>query len=179
LSDDLKRELENIFRTSGSNDVLFDSFRAAIDSKIKDAETYKILLRNSALSIDEISMYAEKICREFPEISYSICFCVGQIFSSISAYSKYHYNAMKYFLRAAASNTALHDPYVAIIKMYNLELNIPPLEEILQCIEEGLTKVDLKSKICFQMAKLYKNMGMTEKEKAYQNMGEQYQKDGK
>src|SRR3990172_13343979 len=92
-----KQEIEQIFRTSSSPDELFDAFRIAISSKIKDSEFYKTLLWNKALSTDEISMFSEKVCREFPDLCFPVYFAVGQIFSSISFYGKHLEKAMLFF----------------------------------------------------------------------------------
>ena len=175
----LKHDLEEIFRTSNSPDELFDAFRAAIEKKIHDEDLYKILLRNKALSADEISMFAEKICREFSSLSYNICYCVGQLFESISSYGKYHDRAFLYYQKAAACKSSLHQPYLAISKMYNAEFNIPKFESIVQVIEDGLPKVDLKSSIYFSLANLYKKFGDNEKSNDYQKLGEIYQREGK
>jgi hypothetical protein len=179
MHSDLKRSLENIFRTSNSPDELFDTFRVAIDRKIKDEEFYKVLLRNSALSIDEISMFAGKICKEFPDISYGIFFCVGQLLSSISSYSKHHEEALRYYLKSASKAPQAHEPYLAIAKMYNNELNVPRFEVVVQIIADGITFVDFKSFLCFALADLYKLKGDVEKEQNYLTLGELYQQEGK
>ncbi len=179
MQSDIKQQLEEIFRTSSSSDELFDSFRIAIANKINDQELYKVLLRNKALSADEISMFTEKICSVFPDISYNIFFCVGQLFESISSYAKYHDRAFKYFKKAADVSTAAYEPYLAIAKMYNTELDTPKFESVILAVEEGLKKVEMKSHLCFGLADLYKGAGKKEIEQAYQKMGEEYQREGR
>lgn len=176
---DLKNSLENIFRTSNSSDELFDAFRVAMNRKIKDEEFYKVLLRNSALSTDEISMFAGKICKEFPDISYSIFYCVGQLLSSISSYSKHHEEALRFFLKAASKVPQSHEPYLAIAQMYNSELNVPRFEVVEQIIADGITFVEYKSLLCFALSELYSIIGDIEKEQNYQTLGELYQREGK
>ena len=175
----LKQDLEEIFRTSNSSDDLFDSFRTAIENKIGDEDLYKILLRNKALSADEISMFAEKICKEFPNLSYNIYFCVAQLFESISSYGKYLDRSFVYYTKAAGRKPTLHEPYMAIAKIYNAEFNIPKFESIVKAIEDALPNVDLKSSLCFALSDLYKKINNNEKSLDYQNLGETYQKDGK
>jgi len=179
MHSDLKQSLENIFRTSNSSNELFDAFRVSIDSKIKDEDLYKTLLRNSALSTDEISMFAGKICKEFPEMSYSIFYCVGQLLSSISSYSKHHEEALHYYLKAASQEPDAHEPYLAIAKMYNSELNVPRFEVIEQIIADGITFVSIKSQLCFALADLYKLKGDIEREQNYLTLGELYRQKGK
>lgn len=178
MQNPFQRELEEIFRLSSSADELFDAFRTALESRIKDQELYKTLLRNKALSTDEIAMFADKICREFNELSYSIYFCVGQIFSSISTYAKHHDKALKYFKKAALSEPRTHEPYLAIAEMYSPELNKPPLEDIVQTIQDGIKTVDSKSTLCFTLVDLYQNAGNEEMVRSYRILGELYKREG-
>jgi len=178
MDSNLKQELEEIFRTSNSPDELFDTFRVAIGRKINDEVLYKILLRNKALSVDEISMFAEKICREFPDISYNIYFCVGQLLESISTYGKYNERALQYFEKATVRKPESTEPYLAIAKMYNNELNIPKFEIIIKLIEDGMAKVKIKSSLCFALAGLWAKRGDKEKSQSYKTLGDIYLKDG-
>lgn len=179
MSAEFRQKLEDIFRNSSSPDELFDTFRLSINGKIKDEELYKILLRNKALSTDEISMFAEKICKEFPDLKYNIYFCVGQLFESISAYGKHLDKALVYLIKAAAANPSSNEPYLAIAKMYNKELNIPRLDLIIKTIEDGINLVNIKSLLCFALADLCKISGDKDKELGYQKLGEIFQREGK
>jgi hypothetical protein len=174
----LKQELEEIFRASNSPDELFDTFRVAIDRKINDEELYKILLRNKALSVDEISMFTEKICREFPDLAYNIYFCVGQLLESISSYGKHNERALLYFEKASGINPLSEEPYLAIAKMYNSEYNIPKFETVTQILEEGIARVKMKSSLCFAIAGLLAKNGDKEKSASFKKLGEIYLKEG-
>jgi len=171
-----KKYLENIFRNSDSQDELFDTFRIAIDKKIKDPVLYKILLWNKALSPDEVMMYAEKICKELPDFCYQLFTWVGKIFSSISLYGEHHDKALEYLKKAARSNPSAHEPYISITKLYNADLNLPRLDIIIKIIEKGLETVDKKSKLCFAISSLCKSAGKNETAKSYQKLGEKYQR---
>ncbi len=171
--------LENVFRTSGSQEELFDTFRLSIENRIKDEELYKILLRNKALSIDEILMYTEKICKVFPDLSYSIYYCVAQLLESISSYGKHNERALDYYIKASALIPSSNEPYLAIAKMYNNELNVPRFEVVVEKLEEGISKVDVKSPLCFALSNLYLNRGEDEKALSCQKLGEIYQREGK
>lgn len=174
-----KKYLENIFRNSDSPDELFDTFRIAIDRRIKDSTLYRILLWNKALSPDEIMMFAEKICKVHPVLSYQIYFWVGKIFSSLSVYGEHYDKALEYLKKAAKSNPSAHEPYIAITKLYNADINIPDLGIITKIIEKGLSTVDQKSRLCFAIAKLYKSIGNYDTAKSYQKLGEKYQREGR
>ncbi len=172
-----KKDVEHIFLNSSSSDELFDAFRAAIENKIKDVALYKSLLWNKALSPDEISMFSEKICTEFPDICFKIYYAVGQILESISVYGIYHERAMNYFKKAAKANPASHEPYVAIAKIYNYELDCPKFKNVVKALEQGIEIAHLKSKVCFALSNIYKKTGDKEKEKFYQAMGEKFQRE--
>lgn len=177
VKDISRQELEVIFRTSNSSDELFDAFRLAINSRIKDPEFYKTLLWNKALSSDEIIMYAEKVCSLFPDVCYPIYYSAGQIFSSISFYGKHLDKALAFFKKAAQVKPGIADPYLAVMKMYNHELNVPKLDDIISMVQTGLEKVDKKSQLSFEISAFFKKLGNKEKERIYRKLGEKYQKD--
>ncbi len=174
-----KKYFENIFGNSDSPDELFDTFRIAIEQGIQDSSIYRLLLWNKALSPDEIMMFAEKICKENPEWGYQIYSWVGKIFSSISIYGKHSNKALRYFKKAAGSNPTAHEPYIAITKLYNADLNTPDFNLVIKAVEKGLETVDKKSKLCFAISKLYKLNSNIELENAYQTLGEKYQREGR
>ena len=175
---EIRQEIDKIFQTSNSPDELFDTFRIAINHKIKDMDMYKALLWNKALSVDEIEMYAEKICKEIPEFCFGIFLAVAKILDSTSLYGNNKVKAFEYFKKAAAKDKSSLEPYSRISEMYNKELDVPPLESIANFIEEGLKYVEEKSKLSFILARLYAKTGDMEKGKIYQSRGEDYQKNG-
>jgi len=174
-----KKYLENVFRNSNSPDELFDTFKIAIDRRIQDSSIYRLLLWNKALSPDEIMMFAEKICKENPDASYQIYNWVGRIFSSISVYGEHNEKALEYFKKAAKSNPSAYEPYIAITKLYNADLNIPVFNIVIKAVEKGLQAVDKKSKLCFAISKLYNINGDIESGNSYQKLGEKYQREGR
>jgi tetratricopeptide (TPR) repeat protein len=177
MSDEKKQELEKIFRESSSSTELFDAFRIAISNKIPDPDLYKTLLWNKALSADEISMYAEKITKEFPENSYNIFLWAGQIFGASSVFGEYHENAVKYFKKAAHINESTAEPYLLLAGTYNKELNIPPFEDVISILQDGIEKIEEKSRLCFIISELYMQQENIENSRRYRRLGEKYQKD--
>lgn len=171
-----KAELENLFRTSNSSNDLFDGFRIAIENKIADIDLYKTLLWNKALSPDEISMFAEKICHDFPDYSYSIYLWVGKIFGTSALIGEHYEKAMSFFMKASSANELPADPLLSIAGIYNKELNIPPFEDVVKVIESRLSKVEHKSGVCFALSDLYKSAGNVREARKYRSLGEKYQK---
>ena len=173
-----KNEIENIFRNSRSGDEIFDFFIKAINNRIKDADLYKILLWNKALSADEISMYAGKICQEFPDLSYTVYIWVGQIFELISEYGEFYEKAFNYYLKAASLDPVSHEPYSAILKLYNPDLDVPKLNDIITVIKQGILTVNKKSVLCFGLSGIYGKSGDVSGKRYYQKMGEQFRREG-
>jgi hypothetical protein len=128
--------------------------------------------------VDEISMFTEKICKEFPDFSYTIYFCVGQLLESISTYSTHNESALQYFEKAAHANPDSEEPYLAIAKMYNSELNVPRFETVTKIIEEGIARVKIKSSLCFALAGLLTKRGQKERGLNFKKLGEIYLRDG-
>lgn len=178
MSDEKKQEIEKIFRISNSPDELFDAFRIAISNGIKDPSLYKTLLWNKVLSADEISMYTEKISREFPENSYNFFLWAGQIFAASSVFGEHHDKAMKYFRKATSANKSTAEPYILLAGIYNKELNIPPFEDLVSALSEGVEKTDEKSRLCFIISDLYRNRGNIEESRKYRSLGEKHQRKG-
>jgi tetratricopeptide (TPR) repeat protein len=176
---DIKKKIETVFRCSNSSDELFDTFRTAIDNDINDEELYKILLWNKTLSPDEIGMYAEKLCREYPDLSFKVYYDVAKILEANSVYGSNHDLALKYYKKAASVHPASFLPYTAVAAMYNKDLNLPRFEKVTDFLIQGMDMVERKSKICFNLVNLYKKKGNREKERKFQKLGEQYQREGK
>jgi hypothetical protein len=179
MQENLIKELKNIFLISNSSDELFDAFSLTIKARIREPELYRTLLWNKTLSPEEISMYAEKICREFPDLAFKIYSWVGEIFASISSYGTHHEKAYEYLLKAAEADKKSREPLIAITKLYNKELNIPSFSKVVEAAESGIGVVELKSKLCFAISQLYKRTGNFIKGRDYQRLGERYQREGK
>lgn len=172
------KELEHIFRTSNSPNELFDAFQLAIKAKLKDEELYKTLLWNKALSIDEVSMYAEKICSEFPELCYNIYFWTAQIFESISNYGDYCEHAFKYFIKSSESNKNKSEPYLRACLLYNSEIKMPDINHIVEFVRSGIEHAEVKSILCFALADLFHTTGEINLMQSYKNLGDKYLKEG-
>ncbi len=177
--DKLRKEIENVFRCSGSPDELFDAFREAIHYKIKDGDLYEILLWNKALTLDEIKMYASKICSEFPELGFRINFDTGKILEAISFGGNNLELALSYFQKAADADPKSFLPYTASAELYNMEFNLPKFDTVVEFLLRGIYTAELKSKICYALVSLYRKTGNAEKERYFQKLGEKYQREEK
>jgi hypothetical protein len=174
----ITKEIGRIFQFSNSQDELFDNFRVAIERKIKDLALYNALLWNKTLSVDEILMFAEKICKEIPEFSFNIYLTVAKILDTNPQYENKKEIAFGFIKKAAASDHGSIEPYIIISEMYDEELNIPPLEQVADFFENGFRYVKERSKLSFLLAKLYGKTGDIETGKKYQKRGEEYLENG-
>lgn len=170
----LQKEIGKVFQFSNSQDELFDNFRLAIDQKIKDIGLYNALLWNKTLSIDEILMFAEKICKEIPEFCFDIYISVAKILDANPGYENDKETAFDFLIKAAASGQNSIEPYIIVSEMYNKELNTPPFDKIASFFENGFLHIREKSKLSFLLARLYGRIGDIETGKKYQKRGEEY-----
>jgi hypothetical protein len=123
-------------------------------------------------------MYAEKICLEFPELSYSIFLWVGQISEIISEYGEYYDKAFYYYIKASSFDPKSHEPYSAILKLYIPDLDIPRFNELIQIIKQGINSVSKKSILCFGLSDIYNKIEDLENKIFYQKLGEKYRREG-
>ncbi|HEX2869018.1 MAG TPA: hypothetical protein VHO03_18400 [Ignavibacteriales bacterium] len=173
----LKKELEKVFREATSSGELFDSFQKALKHKLKDAELYKILLSNIILSPDEIKMYTEKLCREYKEMCYEIYLWAANILESMHA-EEHLETAFEYYRKAIDTNRTLHQPYVSLVKMYNIELDLPPKKILLEVLKHGIEEVEHKSKLCRTIAEFYDILQDKAMKQKYLAMAARYARSG-
>lgn len=173
----IKNQLEKIFRESASSDELFDTFQQALSHRLIDADLYKILLGNMALSVDEIKMFTDKLCTEFKDISYDLYLWAGNILENMS--DRYNIeNAFHYYKKAIDCNPQEYTPYSLLVRMYNPELDIPPKHNLLNLFERGLAEVKSKSYLCKTIAGFYKKLENQVMEKKYMAMAAKYSRQG-
>jgi hypothetical protein len=177
-NEETKEQIETVFKISNSHDELFDSFRAAINQKIKDEDLYYSLLYNKVLSAEEIGMYTEKICKEFPEFTLNIYLAAAEILDSTSSYGKNKEQSFEYIRKAASADKTSCKPYVSISNIYNQELDMPKFENVFAFISKGLDNVKEKSTLYFILAKLFARKGDIETGKFYHRKGKEAQSNG-
>lgn len=175
---DIKREIEQIFRESASSEELFDAFHNALKLRIRDPELYKILLSNVSLSVDEIKLYAEKLCKEFHDLSYEILLWVAKIFETASTPDNLE-AALNYYDRAIQYKGDDYKPYLQVLKLYNQDIDFPPRDKISTILRKGLSQVQRKSKLYFGLADFYRKMNDTEMNRKYMVLGSKYARLGK
>ncbi len=175
--ENLKKELEKIFRESSKPEELFDAFKRAIDNKIEDLSIYKILLGNIALNIDELKMYTEKICTVFPGISSEIYHWSGSIIESDPS----NYNletAFDYYKQSLDIDSNNLAVYQSLFNLYNPEIDFPPLLSIEKIIEKNLDRVIQKSKYCKTVASFYNKLDNPLMKNKFASLAAKYSRNG-
>jgi hypothetical protein len=171
----IKNSLEKTFRESTSSDELFDAFQKSLLKKLNDVQLYKILLGNIILTTDEIKMYTEKICLEFPELSFEIYLWTGSILESEPTTDNLD-SAYKYYKKAIITNPSDHQPYKSIIKMYNFDLDFPTRQNLELLFKKGINEVKVRSKLCKDIAGFYDKLDEPALKKKYLGLAAQFVK---
>lgn len=173
--ENIKKEVEKIFRESSSPEELFDAFKRAIDNKIEDLPTYKILLGNIALCLDELKMYTEQICKVFPSISSEIFYWAGSIIESDPS----NYNietAFNYYRQSLEIDSNNLQAHQSLLNLYNPDIDYPPLSSIEKIIDKNLERVVHKSKYCKVVASFYDKLDNPHMKDKYFSLAAKYSK---
>lgn len=171
------KSIENIFRNSSDPDELFDTFNFAIHANIKDADLYKILLGNPALSEDELCMYIEKISSVIPKASFDIFLWGAELFGIRSYKTESIEKALQYCVRAAKENPKSSLSFEKAITLYNYELNTSINRHIIEFVESGVETVNQKSRLYKLLANHYKKLGDYLKERKYELLAQKAAKE--
>lgn len=158
MQNEFYKKIEFVFRNSNSPDELFDRFADAIKMKTIDLSLYKILLANPALSIDEIKMFTGKLLKEMPDDRFKLSMWTAKIFENRQVSYEFIENSIHYYEIAMQSNPLSHEPLLEMINLYNIDIDLPQNKKILDLIDAYIPSVNLKSKVYFSLAELYKKM---------------------
>lgn len=153
------KKIELVFRDSFSSEELFDAFADALKLRVDDVELFKILLANPSLSIDEVKMFAEKIIKEMPNSLYHISMWCAKVFENYAEQYEYLDSSINYYLKAINAVPANFEPLVSILNLYNMEIDMPANKRILEIVNNCIPPVNLKSKVYYALADLYKHLG--------------------
>ncbi len=166
-------ELRYIFANSTDFNELFEAFRDALDQKIQDVELYRLLFWNNSLSPDELCLFGEKLAKEFPDIAYDTFMWLASVFEvTYSAYDNFDL-AIKYYRKAAESKPKEPDPYLDACDCYDPDLNIPPIDILIEFVREGLKHVGHKKNLMLRLARLYELSGDHEQAEYFRRLSEE------
>ena len=159
MPDFSRDEIRERFQYSKNFNEIFDAFQSALEQRIDDVELYRLLFWNDSLNADEIMLFGEKLAREFPTIAYDVYMWMAQVFEALFAARDNFEHALEYYQRAAAVNPAAPDPYLDACDCYEPDLNIPPVEVLIEFVKRGLDFVPNTRSLCARLSYLYQRAG--------------------
>jgi hypothetical protein len=166
-------EIRAKFANSADFNELFDAFEEAISQRIQDVELYRLLFWNHSLGPDELCLFGEKLSKEFPGISYDIYMWLASVFEvTYSSYDNFEL-AIKYYRKAAEARPRVPDPYLDACDCYDPDLNIPPVDVLLEFLKSSLEHVSNKKVIFTRLSHLYRILGDEEQSKYYRDLAEE------
>jgi len=118
------------------------------------AELYKILLCNKTLTVEEVRFYTEIICRNFKDLCYDLYLWAANVLENSKSGESAEL-AFEYYKKAAKSKREEAQPYLCILKLYNVDLDIPAKEDIIFLFEDAVNSVKRKSLLCKNIADFY------------------------
>lgn len=166
-------ELRHIFANSTDFNDLFEAFQDALEQKLQEVELYRLLFWNNSLSPDELCLFGEKLAREFPAIAYDTYMWMASVFEvTYSAYDNFEL-AIKYYRKSASVKPNEPDPYLDACDCYDPDLNIPPVDILIDFLKEGLDHVGNKKALMLRLARLYELSGDEERSEYYRRLAEE------
>ncbi|MBI5475950.1 MAG: hypothetical protein HY964_04360 [Ignavibacteriales bacterium] len=160
-------EIRDRFESAKEFNEIFDAFEQAIEQRIDDIELYRLLFWNSALKAEELSLFGEKLAKEFPHISYDVYMWLASVFEVMhSVYDNYEL-ALQYYKKASAAKPNSLAPYLDAADCYEHDLKIPPIHLLIEFLKQGTCLVDEPMPIYEKLAYLYEISGNDEMSKFF------------
>jgi tetratricopeptide (TPR) repeat protein len=134
-------EILRCFSRSDDFNEILDAFQSALSLKLKNAEHYRLLFWNRSLSAEEVCFFGEKLAGEFPETAYDVFLWIAEVFEVTYSSDDNYELALRYYMRAAAVRPGEPAPYVHACDCYDADLNVPPVEILMEFVRSGLSQV--------------------------------------
>jgi tetratricopeptide (TPR) repeat protein len=160
-------EIRRCFSSSTDFNEIFDVFQSAIAQNIKDVEPYRLLFWNHSLTPDEVRLFGEKLAAVFPDLAYDVYLWLASIFEVTYSANDNYELAVQYYQKAALARPAEPDPYLDACDCYDPDLNIPPIQSLIEFVKRGAEHVTNPSSLYRRLAQLYQLAGDEEKSEQY------------
>jgi tetratricopeptide (TPR) repeat protein len=155
-------EIRRCFSSSTDFNEIFDAFQSALSQKVKDVEPYRLLFWNHSLSADEVRLFGEKLAAEFPDIAYDVYLWLASVFEVTYSSSDNYELALHYYQKAAVVRPSEPDPYLDACDCYEPDLNIPPINHLIEFVKRGTEHVTNPKSLYRRLAHLYEIAGDVE-----------------
>lgn len=168
-----KDEIRQRFSTSADFNEIFDAFEDALTQRFDDVELYRLLFWNHSLTPDELCLFGEKLSQEFPQISYDVYMWLANVFElTYSMYDNYQL-AVEYYRKAASVRPYEPDPYLDAADCYEPDLNIPPVDILIDFLKDGSERVAHPKNLYQRLAYLYQVVGDLQMSESYRRKADQ------
>ncbi len=165
-------EIRSKFANAADFNDLFDAFEDALAQRIQDVELYRLLFWNHSLGPDELCLFGEKLAKEFPDIAYDTYVWLASVFEvTYSSYDNFEL-AITYYRKAAGARPSSPDPYLDACDCYDPDLNIPPVDVLLEFLKQGLDNVNNKKVVLMRLSHLYHLIGDEEQSNYYRDLAD-------
>jgi hypothetical protein len=165
-------EIRTKFANATDFNDLFDAFEDALAQRIQDVELYRLLFWNHSLGPDELCLFGEKLAKEFPDIAYDTYVWLASVFEvTYSSYDNFEL-AITYYRKAAGARPSSPDPYLDACDCYDPDLNIPPVDVLLEFLKQGLDNVNNKKVVLMRLSHLYLLIGDEEQSNYYRDLAD-------
>ncbi len=155
-------EIRKRFELSKEFNEIFDAFEQALGQRIAEIELYRLLFWTPTLTPDELCLFGAKLTEEFPDLSYDVFMWLASVFGvTYSMYDNYEL-AFEYYRKAAAASPATPDPYLDASDCYEPDLNIPPLQSVIDFLKLGVRHVERPLPLYEKLAHFYDLAGNDE-----------------
>ncbi|HOV98752.1 MAG TPA: hypothetical protein PK595_04160 [Bacteroidota bacterium] len=165
-------EIREKFSTGKDFNDIFDAFEDALEQRIQDVDLYKLLFWNPSLKPEELCLFGEKLAKEFPSIAYETFMWLASVFEATYAMYDNFELAMKYYQKASEQRPSEALPYLNAADCYDLDLNIPPFDSLIEFLKKGLKHVLEKRTLLLRIAYLYQLRGEQEQAAYYRKLAD-------
>lgn len=166
-------EIRRCFSTSNDFNEIFDAFESALSQKLKDVEPYRLLFWNHSLTPDEVRLFGEKLAAEFPDLAYDVYLWLASVFEVTYSSNDNYELALHYYQKAADVQPARPDPYLDACDCYDPDLNIPPLDSLIDFLHRGVPHVPNPRTLYKRLAQFYDVAGDTSQSEYYRRKADE------
>ena len=166
-------DIRKRFDTSKDFNEIFDAFEHAIRQRYDDIELYRQLFWNNTLKPEELCLFGEKLAKEFQHLSYDAYMWLANVFEATqSVYDNYEL-ALRYYKKSASVKPDKIEPYLNAADCYEPDLNIPPINILIDFLKQGANTIPQPIPIHQKLATLYELAGNDEMSKYFKRKAEE------
>ncbi|HTY01464.1 MAG TPA: hypothetical protein VMG09_15680 [Bacteroidota bacterium] len=166
-------EIRKSFASSTDFNEIFDAFQAAMNQDVLDIEIYRLLFWNHALSVDEVRLFGEKLAAKIPDAAYDVYLWLASVFEVTQGETDNYELAINYYQKASAARPAEPDPYLDACDCYEPDLNIPPLQTLIEFVRKGLDHVSNPISLYKRLSHLYNLAGDSRQSEHFRRLADE------